>query len=277
MTVLNVKKIALAFAVLGAVLFQNIPVAWAYVLPGPHLLELMTGNFDRSKGVRIDQRVIFYEQGPGDSVVTAAEILYYNFHGDFRSDIIGLDTRRIHVVAGGDVMTMVNGRLVEDPEDLFERYKDIFLYKARILVQDKMASLGVDVHISSLGRLQGKVFFVLGARYPDESIPQVWIDRENFRPVRWLIFHQDPLNPEYSLDVRYDKWQKTGGLWYPRQILFSRQDILLREIRVDRVRVLDGLPASLFNIRQLKKSLSDDTQNAGGFQQETKTMNGLSE
>ena len=275
MAVFNVKKMALAFATLGALLFQVTPVARAYVLPGPHILELMTQNLDRSKGVRIDQSIIFYEQGPGNSTITAKETLYYNFHGDFRSDIIGSDTPRIHVVAGDNVMTMVNGRVVDDPEYLFEQYKDIFLYKARILVQDKLATLGVDVHVSSLGRFQDKIFFVIGARYPDESISQVWIDRENFRPVRWLIFDRNPLNPESFLDVHYEQWQKSGGLWYPRQIRFFREDILLRKIRVDRIRVVDGLPASLFNIRQLKKSLlddhsrksiMDDTQGAGGLQ-----------
>ena len=286
MTVFNLKKTALALAALGVLLFQITPAARAYVLPGPHILELMVRNLDRSGGVRIDQRVVFFEQGPGDSAVTADETLYYNFHGDFRSDTIGPDIMRIHVVSGGDVMTIVNGRVVDTPEDLFDRYKDIFLYRARILVQDKLAGLGVDVHVSSLGRFQGKIFFVLGARYPDESVPQVWIERENFRPVRWLISGRDPLNPENFMDVRYEQWQKTGGLWYPRQIRFFRQDILVREIHVDRIRVLDGLPASLFNIRQLKKSLPDDnsmkstlddTPDADGFQQTSETVNQLSE
>ncbi len=275
MTVFNLKKTAIALAALGAVLFQITPVVLAYVLPGPQLLELMVENFNRTKGVRIDQRVFYHEQGPGDSAVTETETLYYNFHGDFRSDITGSDARRVYVMTGGNEMTMVNGRVVEGPEDLYKRYKDIFLYKARILVQDKLAGLGVDVHTTSLGRFKDKIFFVLGALYPDESIPQVWIERENFRPVRWLIFDMDSFNPEIFLDIRYEKWQKKGGLWYPRQIRFFRQDILVREILVDRVRVLDGLPASLFNIRQLKKALSDDhlseqvkngTPDAGGVQ-----------
>lgn len=254
----NLKKTALALTALGAVLLQVTPIVRAYVLPGPHILELMTRNLDRSKGARIDQRVIFYEQGPGDSVITVRQTLYYNFHGNFRSDIIGSDTRRIHVVAGDDKMTIANGRAVNDTEDLFEYYKDIFIYKARILTQDRLAALGVNVYVSSLGRLQDKIFFILGAQYPDESISQVWIDRDNFRPVRLLIFDRNPLNSENFIDIRYKQWQKNGDLWYPRQIRFFRQDILVREIRVDRVRVLSGLPAGLFNIRQLKKSLSND-------------------
>lgn len=257
MSVLNFKKMAIVLALLGALLFQAIPVARAYVLPGPHILELMASSLDRSKGVRIDQRAFFYEQGPGNSAVAVEETLYYNFHGDFRSDITGSDTRYIHVVAGGHLLTMINGRVVDGPEDRFAQYKDIFLYRARILVQDKLAQRGVDVHVSSFGRFQDGIFFVIGAQYPDTSMSQLWIDRENFRPVRWLMVDPDPLNPENSLDVRYEKWGNTGGLWYPRQIRFFRRDILVREIRVDRVRVLDGLPASLFNIPRLRKSLSN--------------------
>ncbi len=258
MSVLNFKKMALVLTLFGVLLFQTIPVARAYVLPGPHILELMASSLDRSKGVRIDQRVIFNEQGPGNGAVEVEETLYYNFHGDFRSDITGSDTRYIHLVAGGHLLTMVNGRVVDGPEDQFEQYKDIFLYKARILVQDKLAQRGVDVHVSSLGRFQDGIFFVIGAQYPDVSMSQVWIDREHFRPVRWLMVDPDPLKSGDGLDVRYEKWGNAGGLWYPRQIRFFRQDILVREIRVDRVRVLDGLPASLFNIPRLRKSLSDD-------------------
>ena len=255
----GLARAAAALALLAGLL--SLPAtAGAYVLPGPHLIELMTRALGRAPAVRIDQQVTVYAPGQTAPLCEATETLYFNFHGDFRSDLRSGGSRRIHVTAGDRVLTVIDGRAAADRETLFERYKDLFMYRARVLVQDRLAGLGVDVNTSSLGRLSDQIVFVLGAHYPDMSASQVWIDREHFRPVRWLVSTASG----DLLDIRYLQWQKTGRFWYPSRMLFYRKDTLVREHRVTAVKVLKTVPKGLFNLRRLvQKHLAPADSPAG--------------
>jgi outer membrane lipoprotein-sorting protein len=110
----------------------------------------------------------------------------------------------------------------------------------------------VDVKVSSLGRFQGKPAYVLGARYPDETTPQVWLDKDTFRPFRWIMTSKDGKRRENSLEVRYLEWQKVKNAWYPMRIEFFMAGILVREIHVQNIKVNPSFLKKLFDITHLK-------------------------
>ncbi len=223
----------------------------AYVLQGPHLLELMTQNLGKSKRLLISQKLILYDNNRQGGL-EFDETLKYIFPETFRSDIISESVQRIHVLSKGEALTVIDGKAVAASETIYGRYKDIFLYNSRVLLEEKLFLHGVDVDVSSLGRFQGQPVYVVGAQYPDETVPQIWLTKDTFRPLRWIIIGKTAENSEDTLEVRYLDWLPLNKRWYPMRVEFYRDDILVREIKVQNIETKPIFPEDLFDIDHLK-------------------------
>jgi hypothetical protein len=244
------KKIGLFF--LSILIFIYVcPRADAYVLQGPHLLELMTQNLGKSKRLLVSQKLILYYNSLQDGL-EFDETLKYIFPETFRSDIISENVQRIHLLSKGEALTVIDGKAVAASETIYSRYKDIFLYNSRVLLEEKLFLHGVDVDVSSLGRFQGQPVYVVGAQYPDETVPQLWLTKDTFRPLRWIIIGKTAENSEDTLEVRYLDWLPLNKRWYPMRIEFYRDDILVREIKVQNIDTKPIFPEDLFDIDHLK-------------------------
>lgn len=254
------QKIIVIF--LGFIIFgwSGTPVK-AYVLPGPYVLELMTRKLGTARKLLVYQKLILYNSVPGDGV-ELGETLRYIFPEKFRSDIVSDNIQRILVISKDTALTVIDGKVLAERESWTDHYKDIILYRSRLLLQKRLSSLGVDVSVVSLGRFQGKIAYVIGAQYPDESVPQVWIEKETFRPIRWLITGKnDPLYASTGsykdcLEVRYYDWQQAEKIWYPMSIEFYQNDILIRRIKVDQLTTNPSFSEDLFDIRLLRSLYS---------------------
>ena len=93
---------------------------------------------------------------------------------------------------------------------------------------------------------------MLGAQYPDETVPQLWLDKETFRPMRWLLKPASAGNLSEALEVRYGDWRKVSSIWYPERIEFYLGDRLLRRMQVQRTRVNPKFSNRLFDVAYLK-------------------------
>ncbi len=245
------KKTLVVFISLAVFVFFY-SSANAYVLQGPHILELMISKLGRGKRLLVDQRLVLYDTDQKKEAVELSETVRYIFSQAFRSDILSENVQRIHVISKDAALTVIDGKVAADHETRFDHYKDILLLRSRILIQERLSSLGVDVSVSSLGRFQGKTAYVLGAEYPDESVPQVWIDKDTFRPFRWLIIGRYAENRKDSLEVRYLGWRNVGNTWYPMHIEFYQNNVLVREINVYNIKVNVSFPEYLFDIEHIK-------------------------
>lgn len=224
----------------------------AYVLPGPQILELMTAKSRPAKRLLVSQKLLVHEDPAQLAPVELNETLKYAFPDSFRSDIASENTQRIHVASKGSAVTVIDGRISPQPETLFDRYKDIILYHSRVLLNEQLTLLGVDVTITSVGRFEGKIAYVLGAQYPDESSSQIWFDRKTFRPFRWLLVAGTDLSIKEVLDVRYANWREVRGVWYPMQIEFYQDQRLVREIQVTHLEVNPSFSRRIFDIEHLR-------------------------
>ncbi len=236
--------------------------AVAYVLKGPHVLDLMIQQFKGAKTLMIKQKLMIYNAAEPGKVDEFSEILRYAFPETFRSDIQSPDTQkeRIQVLTKSEILTIMGGKISSTSETRFERYKDILLYRPRTLLQNHLEQLDVDVWISSLGRFQGKIAFVLGSEYPDESRSQLWIEKDTFLPLRWLLLEKDSAYSTHFFEIRYLKWQQFAKTWYPMRIEFYQGGVLKREIRVETVQVNPSFIESLFDIRQLSSIYRRDPE-----------------
>lgn len=230
-----------------------VAAADAYVPHGLHLLELMTKEMGTTDSLRVSQKLIVRAgELEGEESIELTETLMYDFPDGFRSEISSLNAERIHVVSKGKSLTVIDKKVVAESENEFDRYKDIFLYNSRDLLEIRLPQLGVDPSISSVGRFQGRIGYILGAQYPDESTAQLWLDRNTFKPFRWLLRPAAFGDSATMLEVRYYGWRQVGSIWYPVRIEFYEGNRLIRIIQVEKLQVNPTLSGQLFDIRRLK-------------------------
>ncbi len=256
------RKPLTIFFCLAALGFQHTSLH-AYVLPGPYLLKLMTQNLGIANRLLVTQKLVLHDDTPNMSADELSETLNFKFPKTFRSDIVSENIQRIRILSDNIVFTVIDGKISDEPENAYDHYKDLFLFRSREILQERLSNLGVDVKVTSLGRFQGKPAYILGAQYPDETSPQVWLDKKTFLPFRWIITS----NAAQKLEVLYLDWKKLNQTWYPMRIDFFSNGNLVREIHVQDIKVNPSFRADLFDIRQLKSLYPlddpDEPKNSG--------------
>ncbi len=210
--------------------------AHGYVLRGSHLLSLVTQALGRAKNLAVHQTLIVYDNAVPGALEEISETLTYRFSNAFRSDSTSTTgVHRIHVDTLDDNVTIYDGAISSGEDPLYDSYKDLLLFRSRTLLQERMAGFGVDPTVTSLGRFEGKPVFVIGAQYPDELRSQVWIEKETFRPLRWLIPQTDVEDSFRLFEFRYSQWEQFEGIWYPMNLQCFQDGRLIREIMVNRL------------------------------------------
>jgi len=286
MAIIRKKILTISFLIVISIFICG-PVQ-AYVLQGLHVLDLMIEKLGEAQGLFVSQDLIFYrlvsqvdmesnetveeyqaldnteidlpaeqtiqldQNVTIDETLELEETLRFIFSNAFRSDAKSFDSERIYVVSGGRSLTIVDGNIVPAAANRFDLYKDILLYRTREGLADRLLELGVDVSVSSLGRFEGEIKFVLGAVYPDESVSQIWIDRETFLPTRWIIRGNGGSSGSDVLEVRYLTWWKSGQSRYPSRIEFYQDGNLVRVNQVKSFREADIFSDDLFDIEHLR-------------------------
>lgn len=248
------KKSLAIFFCLATLGFQHASLH-AYVLPGPFLLKLMTQNLGMADRLLVTQKLVLHDDNLNNIAGELSETLNFIFPETFRSDIVSENIQRIRIVSDRTVFTVIDGKISDEPENSYDHYKDLILFRSREVLQERLSNLGVNVKVTSFGRFQGKPAYVLGAQYPDETSPQVWLDKETFLPFRWIITNSSTQN----LEVLYLDWKKSNQTWYPMHIEFFSNGNLVREIHVQNIEVNPSFRADLFDIQELKSRYPKET------------------
>ena len=233
----------------------------SYVLKSSHIIDLMVRSMGNVKRIDITQTLLLYPKNHTQRATELTETVKYDFPSAFRSDITSADIQRIHLASHGEVCTMLDGKIVASdsqlPNNEFDIYKDILLLRSGTLLQKHLDSLGVDTAISSIGRFQNRIFYVVGAQYPDAQPMQLWVDRETLRPARWIIPGKHEARSESAYEIRYLEWRRFGqnsktGFWHPMRIRFFLNDRLTREIVVKGLKTDPVFAKTFFDIAHLK-------------------------
>jgi hypothetical protein len=183
------------------------------------------------------------------------ETLRYLFSNGFRSEIMTVDNHRIHIFADGQAFTVIDGAAQLNPETRFDLYKDVLLFRSRPELANRLSLLNVDVSLSSLTRFEGQIAFSIGAEDADEPVAQLLVDKESFRPLRWIIANDRAGYGVAHLEIRYLDWrQLDDSFWYPMRIEFFQNDALVRSIQVQRYEVNPSFSPELFDISALRST-----------------------
>jgi hypothetical protein len=147
------------------------------------------------------------------------------------------------------------------------------MFSSRPPLVRHLEQLGVDMNISSLGRLNKKTVYVAGAGYPDLSRAQVWFDKNTFLPVRWIVAPAKKTGQPPAFEIRYLDWQRFDGIRYPGKIEFYDNGRLARAVTVEKLDRISGVPSSDFDIsavREKYQSASEVPENRGGAAEEVR-------
>ena len=260
----KIKKTLIVYCSLAILFFYAAPIH-AYVLQGRHVLDLMVEKLGVAESLFVSEKIVIYRlKAPESNQIPAAVdftqlpanteagimpavqpletrqevfeietlefegILRYVFSHAFRSDAKSANSERIHIAAGGRTLTIVDGHIESATANRFDLYKDILLYRSRGMLAERLLQLGVDVSISSLGRFEEQIAFVLGAEYPNESVSQLWVDKDTLLPLRLILKGDDGAADSGGVEMRYLIWWKIGETQYPSRIEFYQDEHLVR-------------------------------------------------
>jgi hypothetical protein len=272
-----------------ALLFCYASPMYAYVLQGRHVLDLMIEKLGPAESLFVSEGIVVYRaagdvdvKGPtgvndtlrppnsaGDDTPVVRQLganqdaeamapmelegtLRYVFSRAFRSDVRAPNSERIYIDVGDRSLTIIDGAIVPESATRFDMFKDILLYRSREVLAERLLRLGVDVSISSLGRFEDKIAFVLGADYPDETVNQLWVDKESLLPLRLIIRDGQGAERSSKVEMRYLIWWKIGEIRYPSRIEFYQDDNLVRVRQAKRFEENAIFSEELFDIQRLK-------------------------
>lgn len=285
---IKLKKTLIVASSIAIMFLYEVPIH-AYVLQGRHVLDLMVEKLGVAKSLFVSEKIVIYRlEAPISNPVPAAVdftqlpanteveimpeiqpletrpevseiemlefegVVRYVFSQAFRSDAKSPNSERIHIAVGGRTLTIVDGHIEPAAVNRFDLYKDILLYRSRAMLAERLLQLGVDVSISSLGRFEEQIAFVLGAEYPDESVNQLWVDKDTLLPLRLILKGDDGAADSGAVEVRYLIWWKIGKTQYPSRIEFYQDEHLVRVSQAKNFEENAIFPEDLFVIEHQK-------------------------
>ncbi len=242
-------------AALAVVLFCIIQpsAARGYVLEAPHILELTAKAMGRVPTLELRQKRLIYASTPDTFPTAVDEVARIVMPRRFRSDIVSDQMQRTYLEVGKRSLSVIDGRISRARES-FDLYQRVLRNRSRQGLMKTLNRLGLETAISSLGRIEGRVVCVVGARYPDESVSQLAVDHDSFLPVRLLLAEKPADGPPRQVAIYYDDWKKIQDGQFPYRVTFYVDGVLTREIRVVQVRVNPKLQEGLMDLEALKAS-----------------------
>ncbi|MDY6952814.1 MAG: hypothetical protein SWE60_14980 [Thermodesulfobacteriota bacterium] len=236
----------------GLLVLTQAVTAPAYILPAEQILTLMIDKFAPADTLLVSQKTVLYDPALKKGFRQFDETLYYRYPDRFRSEVKTRGLKRIQVVNEDDAVIIIDGKIVAETEPPFDHFKDLFLFRKTRLLVDRLSRMGVNCQVVSLGRFNDKVVYVIGAKYPDDSVPQVWIDKTTLRPVGLILGDNSGALPLSRIEYQDYHTEPDQGGGYPRRILFFKKGSLVKMHVLDTVQVNAPVPDQLFDVAYLK-------------------------
>ncbi|SHJ14581.1 hypothetical protein SAMN02745216_01135 [Desulfatibacillum alkenivorans DSM 16219] len=269
--------------------------AQAYVLPAEQVLELMVKAQGPAKGLSVAEQVVVYpppeiqpeqavqpendaassgmESREGEAVgeesaepaplapLTLEGSVSYQFPDKFREEIKYPTGLGILAVSPAGAAKVENNHLISEFEDQYDLFKEPLLYRNALLLQERLSLAGVRTDVCSLGYWQGKAAFVIGAQFPDETVPQLWVEKNTFLPIRFIVTRAASGGNQDSLEVQYSDWQgllvqdgKKIRHRYPGRITFVSNGQIVSQRTMVNYAMNPSFPPESFDVSRMRRA-----------------------
>ncbi len=246
------RAVRFFLCIVGMLLVAGPGIVSGYVLPGPFVIELMLQHLNLPQKFSVQQTLQIQNDRYSDAAPAYKQIARYQLSGQFRSDITDEFLTHTHMTVADRSVTVVDGAIVSESEDWQDYYKDLFLYRSRQRLTHRLSVMHVDTEVSSFGRFDDAICYVIGARYPDLDTPQLWIEKTYFRPVRLIVIPSGAAGGPPAAEIRFSEWRRIEQTWYPGLITFLEYGETVRTIQVDKLEINPFFSSDLFDIDALK-------------------------
>jgi outer membrane lipoprotein-sorting protein len=219
----------------------------AYVMPGKQMIEQMEKHLGATETLSAVHSFIMHNLEYNDGQpLELKETVIYKFPNALHSEILMNDKQKLHVVSSKGVVTIVDNIVSDEPHTTFDLYKYLLLERDKTKITRRLSVSGINVNISSYGKFEKKAVYVVGAKYPDLSVPQLWLEINTFRPCRWIV---TPGVYGQSLEIVYRNWKEiTKDVWYPEKIEYIQDANVLVEINLKSLKIDPEVTKDLFDV-----------------------------
>lgn len=234
------------------ILFGSAAGTRAYILPAEQILGFLIDRLGSGRTLMVLQKTVLYDPDVAGGLQEFEETLYYGFPDRFRSEVTAPGLEQVRVVNPEGAILVMNGKIIGETENGFDHFKDLLLYRKTGLLVDRLSQSGVNLEVVSLGRFKDKIVYIIGAKYPDESVPQVWIDKNTFRPARFLLRSGSGEGAPLT-DIQFTDYRSLDkGKSYPGRILFLENDTLVKMQVLETFKINPEIPGQLFDVAYLR-------------------------
>jgi len=243
-------KPALLLLILVVTCLWGVLPAAGYVPPGEMVIDRMTRALGKTGKFSVTHTTAVADTAcPALHEASTTETAWYDPPDRFRFESVSEKAKRIYVATPEAALTIVDGHVVSTTQSPLMRYREPLLCRDRKILVPRLADMGIDPTVSSLGRMDGAVAYVVGARFPDASASQLWVAKETFLPLR-LIINDRGSTP---VEARYSQWHKEGAFWFPMHIEIYRNHRLIQTICSHTVTKKSAFESGLFDIPALQR------------------------
>lgn len=251
-SVMKPRASYLVCAFITFIVFGLSAASHSYVLPAKQILSFMVEQLGSARTFEVLQKTVIYDPALEGGMRELDETLYYRYPDRFRCEVSTPGGEQVRVVGPEGAIFVTDGKIISETENRFDHFKDLLLYRQAELLLKRLSQLDINLDVVSLGRYKDKIAYVIGAKYPDESVPQVWIEKNTFRPIRYVVKGGGP-NDVPLEEIEYADYMRLGrDRWYPARIMFFQNGRLAKMYVLKTSRVNPELPDQLFDIAYLK-------------------------
>jgi len=248
------------YLLIGAFVMIQAVQAAAFIPPGAHILESMIRNMGAFKSLSATQEVTGLPEHPAP----VNEVLRFLSTGNIRIDRTAETFQQIILFQSGIKSTAENGVFQEIKLTFADRYLDLLVYRNMDLLESRLDQYPIDISVSSLGRFESKPMWIIGEIYPDESRPQIWVDKDSMLPFRILFVETGNGSSGSRIDIRFMDWKPVQTTWYPFKILIYRNKSQVVTINIQNVDINVAMPADTFE-RQTGRNESPQPSEPEGY------------
>ncbi len=215
--------------------------AHAWIPPGEFLVGKMADKRKGLKTVQLTGIRTYLGRGFEGGKQDVAETIFGGPDGAWRVERKTPKGELIEVSDGTKRVAVVDGKagmIENDPRDL-----------SRILLlggtpkEDLLRAIqnfGVRLDVVALGRLDGRIAWIVGAKEGDTASPQLWIDKDRNFP---LLLD----DPRTKASVRYEGWGESAGSGQiAARVSWKKSGNVIEELKVEAVKTNPKLSADLF-------------------------------
>jgi len=242
--------------------------ALAYIPTSAQILDQYLKTVGQLKRMEVQEKLVYFDTRIKEGTAEFQETVKYFFPDRFRSDIKAQTTTKSMIVTFEKALVLLDGKIAAEKEVGFDYYKDLLLFRNRLMLSVRLQSIGIDLGQTRLDRFENRVVFVIGERDDHgKETPSLYVDKKTFLPLRLVFTGASTEEGTELFEILFLEWKKFGKTKFPSRIELYKNHTLAREINVEKIICEPEFDEALFDVDTIKGNISQ----RGGSQNETIT------